>query len=185
MTWPTITPIGFMSPPRSFSATSGLASSAARTIGASSSPPPTAPRPSASTIARRVAAVGDRAMSSTCLAPRLRDRLVGDELRRAWRAPPARPSTAPGPPPRAARRARSSSWPAAAAPSPLPRGQRGLEVVAELGAPGEQPRAVGAEPELAGRSARSRAAGSSGIAARARSSIASVIVTGGRSGSGK
>ena len=48
-----------MLPPRSFSAASGLAASAAATIAASSSPPPIAPRPSASTIAARVAALGD------------------------------------------------------------------------------------------------------------------------------
>src|SRR3954466_7215231 len=45
MTNPTITPIGFMLPSRSFSTTSGLASRARPTIGSRVSPPPLAPRP--------------------------------------------------------------------------------------------------------------------------------------------
>src|SRR3954447_23982516 len=51
MTKPTITPIGFMLPSRSFSTTSRFASSACWTIGSRGSPPPLAPTPPPSPIA--------------------------------------------------------------------------------------------------------------------------------------
>src|SRR6476620_10059902 len=51
MTWPMITPIGFMSPERRRSAMSGFAASAESTAASSSPPSPIAPRPSAATIA--------------------------------------------------------------------------------------------------------------------------------------
>src|SRR4051795_8003863 len=90
MTKPTITPIGFMLPSRSFSTTSGLASSACCTIGSSVSSPPLAPRPSCSTIARvgcpRAAAPAAPPLpDARGGAPALGGEPVEDLLRRALR----------------------------------------------------------------------------------------------------
>ena len=146
MTWPTMTPIGFMSPARRRSAMSGLASRAAWTAGSSVSAPPMAPSPSASTIARRVAALGHEPVEDL-LGPALRDLLLAHE--------PDERGQRPG------RHLRLGRVLHVDARDELvdPVGQRlgldavarqgGLEVVAQLGAPRQQPGRVRRQPEVA------------------------------------
>src|SRR3954467_1107313 len=158
MTKPTITPIGFMLPSRSFSTTSGFASSACWTIGSSGSPPPIAPRPprsanrpgAAPPAARRdpvgVAALGEEAVEDL-LGRVLRDLALGDH-------PDERRERA-GLDARLGRVLDVDAGDELVAPVRQRLGldairtERGLEVVAELGAPGEQLGAVGAQAEVA------------------------------------
>ena len=121
----------------------------AATIGASSSPPPTAPRPSASTIAR-----GSPPSATSCRAPAARRPgvtcLLADHRRRAWPARPARHVRL-----RRVGSARCAEQLADPVGERLGlerrcrRAERRLEVVAELGAERQQPRAVGAQAEVA------------------------------------
>src|SRR3954469_3109087 len=91
MTWPMIAPMAFMLPALIFSATSALALSAASTIGASSSPPPIAARPSASTIASG-SPPSVTSLSSTCLpASRVIARCATSATRRAKASGDGRP----------------------------------------------------------------------------------------------
>ena len=161
-----ITPIGFMSPPLSFSATSGLASSAAATIGRARRRRRSRPGPRP-----RRSPAGRRRRRRACRAPARRragDLLVAHEPTSCASAAGATLESAGS---LVAERATSSlviqlasGWALGAR-----RGrQRGLEVVAELGAEGEQLRAR-RRCRPSSRSKRSaRAAGSSGSAARAR-----------------
>ena len=187
MTCPTIGPIAFALPWRTRSAASALAASAAATI---------AGELLAAVHRREALGLDDRRGSPPSATA---GRAPAGRRRRspAWR--PTRPTSAASAAGATREAAGSSPSPRRASSSPVIQlasacggggglgagGQRGLEVVAELAAEGEQLRALGAQAELALAGAR-RARRAARTSPRARpASIASSIATGHEVGLGE
>ena len=187
ITCPTIGPIAFALPPARARRRRGWPRARPRRSRRARRRRRSPPRPSASTIAAG-SPPSATSLSSTWRAAPTLTRLLADQPDERAPAPPARRCESAGSCAVRSRAASSpaiqlaSAWRAARARR---RRERRLEVVAELGAEGEQLGAVGAQPELAleALGARRPAARAS---PRARPAIiCSSIATGTRSGSGK